>query len=157
MSGISVQTCVKMVSEAAKQCAAPTSAPTPGPNFDALAASLAAQANAIASQSSWLTFGGVLLAVVALIAGVAWGRHVATTAKMEARRVSEREARKVAQACADAHIKKWLEEVAQPLIKREAIAFLRTLGAGGTISDFDTADLVSAAGKDGKEGDDGKQ
>lgn len=71
MPGMPVQTCVKMVSEAAKQCAAPMSTPTPAPNFDALAASLAAQANAIASQSSWLTFGGVLLALVAVIAGAA--------------------------------------------------------------------------------------
>ena len=73
MPGIPVKTCVKMVSEVAKQCAAPTPAPTPAPNFDALAASLAAQANAIASQSSWLTFGGVIFAVMAIVAGLGWG------------------------------------------------------------------------------------
>lgn len=144
---IAVDACSKLVESATRSCQPLISVPpeTPHPNWDAIAVSLTSQSNAF----SW---GALLLGFVAIVAGFAWGKIVAVTAEKEAREA----AREAAQACADVHIKKWLEEVAPPLIKREAVEFLRTFRGESTISDNDLASLVNAVGNDGKEGDDGK-
>jgi len=42
-------------------------------NFDALAASLAAQANSIAAQSNYLTFATLVLGLVAVLLALGWG------------------------------------------------------------------------------------
>lgn len=92
-------------------------------NWDAVAASLAAQSNAIA-------WGSLVLAVIVVIAGIAWGRI--TTAN------AEREARTMAKACADEYIRDWLSKEA-PGIIRERVDFIldATLGSG---NDSEAAD-----------------
>lgn len=148
MAKLTADACAQIVSKVVAEGHASVGSAAPPPNFDALAVSIGAQGNAIAMQANWLTCGSIILALVAIIAGFAWGKIVTATA--------EREAREAAQACADAHIKKWLEEVAPPLVIRQAMEFLQTLGEA-TISEDDIAKLVSAAGANEKEGEGGKK
>lgn len=79
----------------------------------------------------------MVLAVLAVIAGFAWGKIVTSTA--------EREAQKMAKACADAYIKKWLAEDA-PGIIRERVDLIvdATLGTGNDAKAAD--DLGKEAG-----------
>ncbi|RJG57986.1 hypothetical protein D0Z70_01950 [Sphingobium terrigena] len=90
-----------------------------------MAASLASQANAIA-------WGSLVLAVIVIIAGIAWGKIITANA--------EHEARAMAKACADEYIKEWLSKEA-PGIIRERVDLIAdaTLGSG---NDADAADEI---------------
>ncbi|MCW1985001.1 UNVERIFIED_ORG: hypothetical protein M2348_000712 [Sphingomonas sp. R1F5B] len=143
MSAQAISACGKIVETATRACAAPP------PNPDAAQPNWDAMANSFASLSTAIAWGSVILAVIIFIAGLAWGKIVVATA--------EREAREMAQACAAAHIAKWLAEDAPPLIMRQAAEILRTLGSEEPISDEDLTDLVAAVGADGKEAEDEKK
>ena len=88
MPGISVQSCVRLVEATAAQCKAaaqPISEPKANPDFDALAASLAAQSNAISAQANYLTLGSIIFAVIAIVVAVGWGWLVKHWAEKAAR------------------------------------------------------------------------
>lgn len=71
---IAVETCERLVNGVAAQCVTQkVASPAPNPDFDALAASLAAQGNAISSQANYLTIWTIVLGVVAILATVGWG------------------------------------------------------------------------------------
>lgn len=115
---IPVDACSKMVESATRSCqplvaAAPEQA---NPNWDAMATSFASLSNAFA-------WGSIILAVVAIIAALAWGKSVTASA--------EKEARDMAKSCAEDYIKKWLAEQA-PGIIRERVDLIMdaTLGPG---------------------------
>ncbi|WP_147418727.1 hypothetical protein [Sphingobium terrigena] len=116
-----------MVESATKACQPMISLPPEqaNPNWDAMAASLASQANAIA-------WGSLVLAVIVIIAGIAWGKIITANA--------EHEARAMAKACADEYIKEWLSKEA-PGIIRERVDLIAdaTLGSG---NDADAADEI---------------
>ena len=82
---------------APEQCASPA---------DSLAISLASQADALTSQGNGIAIASAALAVIALIAGIAWYKIIRAEAKDEARRVAESEARDEARKVAEA----WLAE-----------------------------------------------
>jgi hypothetical protein len=67
-------------------------------------------ANSFASLSTAFTWGSLILALVAIIGGLAWGWIVAKKAENEARTEAKR--------CAEAFIEKWLADEA-PRIVRE--------------------------------------
>lgn len=124
---IPVDACSKMVESATRSCQ-PLIAAAPeqtNPNWDAMATSIASQSNAVA-------WGSLVLAVIVVIAGIAWAKI--TTAN------AEREARAMAKACADEYIRDWLSKEA-PGIIRERVDFLldATLGPG---NDAEAADEI---------------
>ncbi len=65
--------CPGIVAPATPHCVPSIPAPTPPPNFDALAASLTAQGNAIAAQANYLTFATLALGVIAVFLTLGWG------------------------------------------------------------------------------------
>ncbi|WP_156347771.1 MULTISPECIES: hypothetical protein [unclassified Sphingomonas] len=97
-------------------------------------------ANSFASLSNAFAWGSLILALVAVFAAFAWGKIVTARAENEARDMAK------------AAVEEWLQNVAPPLIAREAAEFLRTFRGERPISEDDLADLVSAVGNDGKEG-----
>ncbi|MDK2747764.1 MAG: hypothetical protein KYX67_10630 [Brevundimonas sp.] len=100
--------------------------------------SLTSQANAIA-------FGSLVLAVAAVLAGIAWGRIIGLQAKREARQVAEQE------------MEKWLKDEGIPMLRREISQFQQTFPREQPISEADVEAMVAAAGENGKEGFDGKE
>lgn len=76
-------------------------------------------ADALAGLSAAFTYGSMVFAVLAVIAGFAWAKHVA------------REAKDMAKVDAQNYIDKWLAEKA-PGIIRERVDFIidATLGSG---------------------------
>jgi hypothetical protein len=115
----------------AKACSAQTTVPAANenaPNWDAMA-------NSFASLSSAFAWGSLLLAIVAIVAALAWGWFVKGWA--------EKEAQKEAKACADAYIQRWLSDEAPGLI-RQHVEFLMdaTLGSG---DDAGAADEIGEA------------
>ncbi|MEO8927640.1 MAG: hypothetical protein ABI306_10810 [Caulobacteraceae bacterium] len=73
---MAVEACARMVTASSHACLATVAAPEPQ-RFDALAASLGA-------LSSGLTFGAIVIAILTVLAGYAWGRLIARQAKDEA-------------------------------------------------------------------------
>lgn len=123
--------CTKIVEAATKSCAAqtqPPPAPPSQPNWDAMA-------NSFASLSTALTWGSILLAVIAIISGLAWGWVVAKRA--------ENEARTEAKNCAQAVIDQWLADEA-PKIVRAHVEYLRNTSLGDE-DDDDAADAIGNA------------
>lgn len=139
---IAANTCIKLVDAAARSCQPVTMTPTApmqaNPNWDAMAASFASLSNAFA-------WGSLILALVAFLAAFAWGRIITARAEREAREMAE------------AEVRKWLKDVAPPLIAREALEFMRAFRGENPISDDVLATLVAAAGGDGKEGQNGQK
>ncbi len=93
------------------------------PEWDALA-------NSFASLSSAFAWGSLVLALVAILGGAAWGFVVKVWA--------EREARKEAAECVNRLMAKWLAEEA-PGIVRQHVENLRNASLGST-DDDDAAD-----------------
>jgi hypothetical protein len=84
---MAVATCERLINSATAQCTAakaPAAAPA-SPDFDALAASLASQGNAISQQANYLTMWTIVLGIVAILATVAWGWLVKIWAEKAAR------------------------------------------------------------------------
>lgn len=98
-----------------------------------------------ASLSTAFAWGALLLAVVAVVAGFAWGKIVTRTAEREAREMAE------------AEVRKWLKDEALPILMREVSEFLTTFRGERPISEEEVNAMVAAAGTDAKEGDDGKK
>jgi hypothetical protein len=87
-------------------------------------------ANSFASLSAAFAWGSVILAIVALFGGIAWGRLVTVKA--------EREARTIAEACTRDYIEKWLAEKAPELVRQRVDLLLdTTLGSGNDLSAAD--------------------
>jgi len=79
-----VKMCQRLVEGAADHCASLQANATP-PNFDALATSMAAQSNAIAAQSNYLTLGSLVLGAIALVGVISWAYFVKAWAETAAR------------------------------------------------------------------------
>ena len=107
---ISSDVCAKMVESATRACQPMISVPPEPAN---------STADALAGLSTAFTYGSMVFAVLALIAGFAWAKHVAT------------EAKEMAKADAQNYIDKWLAEKA-PGIIRERVDFIidATIGSG---------------------------
>jgi hypothetical protein len=87
-------------------------------------------ANSFASLSAAFAWGSIILAIVALFGGIAWGWLVTVKA--------EREARKIAEACTRDYIEKWLAEKAPELVRQRVDLLLdTTLGSGNDLSAAD--------------------
>lgn len=102
---------------------------------DALALSLAAQANAMAEQSNvlaaqalWMTWGGVVIGLIALIFGLSWAVYV----KLQAEKMARAEAAE------------WMKANAHPIIADEAAklhgAYLAQLQAQQAAQEADLAE-----------------
>jgi len=140
MQTVTADVCARMVEAATRPCQ-PLPAPPAeavNPNWDSVAVSLTSQANAIA-------FGSLVLAVAAVLAGIAWGRIIGLQAKREARQVAEQE------------MEKWLKDEGIPMLRREISQFQQTFPREQPISEADVEAMVAAAGENGKEGFDGKE
>lgn len=124
---ITADVCGKMVESATRSCQPMISVPPEPVN---------STADSLAALSAAFTYGSIVLAILALIAGFAWGKIVAANAEKEARA----EAKKVAKECADEYIRDWLSKEA-PGIIRERVDFIldATLGSG---NDADAADAI---------------
>jgi len=81
---------------------------------------------------------------IALVGAIAWGFVVKVWA--------EREAREEAERCT----KKWLDEEALPMLRREMQEWKATFPQGAPISDREVDALVAALGAEGKEEGNGK-
>lgn len=77
---ITADVCGKMVEAATRSCQPMISVP-PEP--------ASAAADSLAMLSTAFTFGSILLAIIALIAGFAWGKIVAAAAKEEAKKAAK--------------------------------------------------------------------
>jgi hypothetical protein len=102
-------------------------------------------ADALAGLSTAFTFGSILLAIVALLGGIAWGYLVKGWA--------EREAREEAERCT----KKWIEEEGFPMLRRQMQEWKETFPPERPISDADVDKLVAALGLDGKDDGSGQK
>ena len=118
--------CAQMVDAAAKSCQ-PAAAPPP--------VAESGVADSLAALSTAFTFGSILLAIVVLLAGFAWGKIVAASA--------EKEAKKAAKECAEAYIQDWLSKEAPGIIRRRVDFIL-----DATLGDGDDAAAADEIGKE---------
>lgn len=134
---VSASACARLVEAAAQSCtikaaatvsASPAQVPSAEPNWDAMATSLSVLGAAIG-------VGGAVLAVIALVAGIAWAKLV----RGAAREIAREESRK----CAEEHMKKWLDEVAPQIISKH----MQNLG-DSTIGDGDDQKAAEALAKE---------
>jgi hypothetical protein len=111
---MSADICLKMVEASAKSCQ-PVASVTPPPTTTT--------ADALAALSTAFTFGSILLGILVLLAGYAWGKFIAMDA--------EREAIKAAKERADEYIQEWLAKEASGIIRARVDFILdATLGQG---------------------------
>lgn len=128
---IDAATCERMITAATQSCpaaTAPASQPVPIGNehqWDALA-------NSFASLSAAFAWGSIVLAIVAILAGIGWGIYVKLWA--------EREARREAEECVKKLMEKWQREEA-PRLVREHVTYLVDTSLG-PISDGEAADEI---------------
>jgi H+/gluconate symporter-like permease len=110
-----------MVEAATQSCPTPLATPS---------GAATSAADSLAALSTAFTYGSILLGILVLVAGWAWGKFIAMDA--------EREATKAARERADEHIQAWLAKEA-PGIIRSRVDFIldSTLGSG---NDADAAD-----------------
>ncbi|MEO9601182.1 hypothetical protein [Parasphingorhabdus sp.] len=111
---VSANVCAQMVESATRSCQ---------PLFQIPPEPVNSTADSLAMLSTAFTFGSIILAIIAVIAGFAWSKVVAYKA--------EEEAKKVAKDCADVYIEDWLAKKA-PGIIRSRVDFIldATLGPG---------------------------
>lgn len=124
--------CERFVNAAANACPKPiaqmVAAPSPQPEWDALA-------NSFASLSSAFAWGSILLALVAIAAAAGWGYLV--------KRWAEDEARKEASECVNKLMEKWLAEEAPQIIRRN-VELLQNASLGSD----DDAEAADEMGKE---------
>lgn len=132
-STVALSACTKLVEAASKVCVPAPVKEAPQPHWDALAVSLASQANAISVSAAIL--GGL-----ALISAVGWAIFVRASAKEEARKAAEEEVRKEAPAIIDA----WLSTEGLAVMRQAA----QLAQPSPTISSLDTSNAVAAAAGD---------
>lgn len=144
---ISADTCVRLVETATRTCQPVASAQPTGstPNWDAMA-------NSFASLSNAFAWGSLLLALIAVFATIGWGYVVKVWAEREARE----EARRCTTEEAERSVKKWLDEEALPLLRREMEEFRKTFPQESSTSPEEVDMLVAALGAVGKEDGNGK-
>lgn len=114
--------CGQMVESATRSCQPLIQVP-PGPASSA--------ADSLAMLSTAFTFGSILLAIIALIAGFAWGKMVAVSAKEEAK--------KAAKECAE----DWMARNG-PMIIQSHVEFLND----ATVGEGDDAKAADDIGKE---------
>ncbi len=125
----SADACAKLVAATAKSCA-PLPSPIPEPqHFDALAASFGA-------LSSALTYGAIVIALITLLVGFAWGRYIAMEATKEALKGVREEVQRVTKAI----MNEWLSVEGVAII-REARQMSQPTSAPGSA---DVADAIAA-------------
>lgn len=109
---VPIEICTRLVEAAARSCQPIT--PTPVPPAPATTT-----ADSLAALSTSFTFGSILLAVLALIAGFTWGKIIAASAKDEAQ--------KAAKECAE----EWMAKHGPRIIKTH-VEFINdaTVGKG---------------------------
>lgn len=130
IQGTAWEACARIVEASTKSCA-----PTPAQSLAASEPNWDAMANSFASLSAALTWGSLILALVGILGGLAWGRFIATRA--------ENEARTEAKKCAEEIIKRWLSEEAPGIIRAHVDTLENaTLGPG---DDGDAADAMGEA------------
>lgn len=136
---ISADTCVRLVEAAARTCQPTANVQTSenAPNWDAMA-------NSFAALSTTLSYGSLLLGLIALLGAIGWGYVVKIWA--------ERQAIQEAQRCA----KNWLEVEATPLLRREMEEFRKTFPQEAPTSAEQVDLMVAGFGADRKEDDNGK-
>lgn len=119
---IPVDACSTMVESATRSCQ-PLIAAAPIPDNST--------ADSLAALSTAFTYGSIVLAVLAVMAGFAWGKLIAARAEKEARLAATDIAKDVAKVAAEAYIADWLSKQA-PGIIRERVDFIldATLGNG---------------------------
>jgi hypothetical protein len=118
--------CAQMVESATRSCQPLIEVP-PEPAISAV--------DSLAMLSTAFTFGSILLAIIALIAGFAWGKIVAASA--------EKEAKQVARDCAKEYVEKWIAENAPGIIRSQV-----DLLNDATIGEGDDANAADEIGKE---------
>lgn len=115
-STIDAAMCERLINSAHKACTPPVALAAPStppvgqpPEWDALA-------NAFASLSMALAWGSLLLGIVAIVAGVAWARHV--------RKSAEEEARAEARKCVEELMREWRSTDLPPLVRQSVEVIL---------------------------------
>lgn len=88
-SQAALEACSSLYAMAVKSCAAAPPPSTPATETDALAASIAAQSNAMASQANNLTIFNFIFAVALAVAAITWGFYVRTKAQRMAKEAAE--------------------------------------------------------------------
>lgn len=132
---ISLSTCAKMVEHATTQCAASGAPAAPSaPDFNAMAASLAAQNNAIAIGAAALGAVGLVVALGGIIAGIAWSNAV----KQEAREAGEEAAKKAAS--------EWMDKQGADLIAEKVAEIMADRGADAKANAEAEADELQEIG-----------
>lgn len=124
--------CAHMVEAASQSCQAIVPIQ---PAQGAASVSLDAVSVSLSALSTAFTFGSILLAIIALIAGFAWGKIVAASA--------EKEAKLVAKDCAEEYIVKWVANKAPGIIQSH-VEFLND----ATIGEGDDAQAADDIGKE---------
>lgn len=119
---VAANICSQMVEAATRSCQPLIQVPPEPAN---------STADSLAALSTAFTFGSILLAVIALIAGFAWGRIVAASAKEEAQ--------KAAKECAE----DWMARNGPGIIQRN-VEFLND----ATIGEGDDAQAADEIGKE---------
>ena len=121
---ISADVCSQMVESATRSCQPMISVPPEPAN---------STADALAGLSTAFTYGSMVFAILAVIAGFAWAKHVA------------HEANEMAKADAQNYIDKWLAEKAPGIIRERVDLIIdATLGSGDDATAAD--DLGESAG-----------
>lgn len=118
---ITAEVCGKMVESATRSCQPMISVPP----------EVSSTADSLAMLSTAFTFGSILLAIIALIAGFAWGKIVAATAQGEAKTA--------AKACAE----EWMAKNGPGIIQAH-VEFLND----ATIGEGDDASAADDIGKE---------
>lgn len=126
--------CERFVSAVSRSCPAQAvqaaNVAQPPPEWDALA-------NSFASLSAAFAWGSILLALIAIGAGIGWGLYV--------KQWAEREAREEAEKCVNALMDEWLAEEA-PQIIRQSVELLQNASLGDTADDQAADEMGKEAG-----------
>ena len=124
---ITADVCSKMVESATRSCQPMISVPAE-PSTSA--------ADALTALSAAFTYGSIVLAILAVIAGLAWGKLIAASAEKEASRA----AKEMAKEAAGSYIAEWLAKEAPGIIQSHVELLMdATLGEG---NDADAADEI---------------
>lgn len=131
-----IDMCARMIDAASKSCASSVAAKAPAS---------VSTGDGLTALSTAFMYGSLLLGLTALFGAIAWGFVVKGWA--------EREARIEAERCA----RKWLEDEAPPIIRREIQEYLRTFPPETPILEKNVDAMAAAAGEDEKEGGNGEE
>ena len=118
--------CAQMVESATRSCQPLIEVPSEPANT---------AADSLAMLSTAFTFGSIVLAILLVFAGLAWGKIVAAAA--------EKEAKQAAKECAEDYIVKWMADEAPAIIRKQV-----DLLNDATIGDGDDAQAADEIGKE---------